>query len=620
MIDRYPVLDEVTRRPEALHTLDRSELDRLCAEIRAFLIEHIAKTGGHLASNLGIVEISVALALEFDPFSDRILYDVGHQCYVHKLLTGRREGFETLRTAGGMSGFPRPWESPADAFVAGHASGALSAAAGLARARTLGGKTHRVVAVVGDGALTGGMTMEALNDIGRGEEPVIVLLNDNAMAISQSVGGIADYLNRVRTRPSYYRFKTFVEKSVGKRFGGFLKRMKRRVKTLLLPQSFIEYLGFSYLGPVDGHDIGKLRDMISFAKLLNRPVVIHCLTVKGRGAEYAEQAPDRFHGAAAFDAFSGESLSRPSRSFSDVFGETVYALARENPAVCAITAAMTSGTGLTRFARDYPRRFFDVGIAEEHAVTMAAGLAKGGMTPVCAIYSTFLQRAYDQLLHDVCIDPVHVVFAVDRAGLVPGDGETHQGLFDVGFLGSAPGMTVYSPASLAELELVLRRAVCECTGPVAVRYPRGGEGACTFCDGEDLAVLPYEGKLPGTDAHPDATVVCYGILANEALAAAGTLAREGVRVRVVKLLRILPLPPLDAFADAPLVFAEEAAAAGSIGERALAYLAEKGLRVRARRLNTGARTLPCGDIPSLRRMCGLDERGIADAVRGLMEG
>ena len=251
---------------------------------------------------------------------------------------------------------------------------------------------------------------------------------------------------------------------------------------------------------------------------------------------------------------------------------------------------------------------------------MAAGLAKGGMTPVCAIYSTFLQRAYDQLLHDVCIDPVHVVFAVDRAGLVPGDGETHQGLFDVGFLGSAPGMTVYSPASLAELELVLRRAVCECTGPVAVRYPRGGEGACTFCDGEDLAVLPYEGKLPGTDAHPDATVVCYGILANEALAAAGTLAREGVRVRVVKLLRILPLPPLDAFADAPLVFAEESAAAGSIGERALAYLAEKGLRVRARRLNTGARTLPCGDIPSLRRMCGLDERGIADAVRGLMEG
>ncbi|MEA4823663.1 MAG: 1-deoxy-D-xylulose-5-phosphate synthase [Clostridiaceae bacterium] len=613
MINRYPVLDEVTRSADALARLDRAELSRLCAEIRAFLIENIAKTGGHLASNLGIVEISVALALEFDPYRDRILYDVGHQCYVHKLLTGRREGFETLRTTGGMSGFPRPWESTADPFVAGHASNALSAAAGLARARTLDRADHRVVAVVGDGALTGGMTMEALNDIGRGEEPLIVILNDNGMAISKSVGSIANYLNRIRTRPSYYRFKTFVERSVSKRFGGFLKRLKRHVKTLLLPASIIESLGFSYLGPVDGHDIAKLRDMISFAKLLNRPVVIHCVTVKGRGAEYAEQEPDRYHGAPAFDAFSGAVLTPKRVGFSDVFGETMCALARDNRKLCAITAAMPTGTGLAGFAHDFPARFFDVGIAEQHAVTMAAGLAKGGYTPVCAIYSTFLQRAYDQILHDVCIDPVHVVFAIDRAGLVPGDGETHQGLFDVSYLAAAPGMTVYAPSNLDELSLTLRRAILAHTGPIAVRYPRGSEGECRFCDGADAAVIA--GEDGGT---PDATIVCYGTLANEALLAAASLACEGKRVRVVKILRILPIPPLAAYADAPMVFAEEAARTGSIGERVLAKFAEEGICVRAKRLDAGERFLPCGDLGSLRRMCGLDAESIADAVRGLL--
>ena len=607
---KYPLLDAVCGSRGALAALDPADLDRLCAEIRAFLTENLARTGGHLASNLGIVEISVALALEFDPFRDRILYDVGHQCYVHKLLTGRMKGFENLRGWGGMPGFPRPRESEADPFVAGHASNALSAAAGLARARTIRGQTHSVVAVVGDGAVAGGMAMEALNDIGRSEEPILVILNDNAMAISGSVGGIAEHLNSVRTRPWYYRVKTFVKRNAGKRFGGFLKRMKRRVKTLLLPASVIESLGFSYLGPVDGHDIAKLRELISFAKLLNRPTVIHCITKKGCGVPYAEQEPDRFHGASAFDALSGEPLSPKKETFSDVFGRTLCRMAREDGRICAVTAAMPTGTGLSGFAEAYPRRFFDVGIAEEHAVTLTAGLAKGGLLPVCAIYSTFLQRAYDQLLHDVCIDPVHAVFAVDRAGLVPSDGETHQGIFDVSFLSDMPGMTVYAPANYAELELTLRRALYEHTGPVALRWPRGTQGECDFCDGADAAVLQ------DTDGTPDATVVCYGVLADEALAAAELLAAEGLRIRVVKLLRIVPLPSLEVWTDAPLLFAEEAVQAGSVGERAAAALAGKSVRIGC--ANLGAAFPPCGDVKSLRHAFGLDAEGLAAALRRLI--
>ncbi len=609
-VERDTELNRVLRDSSVLGTLNDRELERLCEQIRTFLIEHIARTGGHLASNLGVVEISVALALEFDPFRDRILYDVGHQCYVHKLLTGRAEGFGTLRTYGGMSGFPRPWESAADPVVAGHASSALSAAAGLARARTLRHETHRIVTVIGDASVAGGMAMEALNDIGRSEEPLIVILNDNAMAISRSVGGVAEHLNRLRTRPGYYRFKTFLERKVGRRFAAFLKRIKDRIKTLVLPTSLFENMGFTYLGPVDGHNIRELRRMISFAKLLNRPVVIHCLTVKGCGAEYAEHDPDRFHGASAFDAQSGRALSPHHRTFSDALGENLRALARTDAGLCAVTAAMPSGTGLSSFAQEYPERFFDVGIAEEHAVTMSAGLARGGMTPVCAVYSTFLQRAYDQILHDVCIDPVHVVFAVDRAGLVPGDGETHQGLFDVALLGDMPGMTVYAPANFAELELVLRRALYEHTGPVALRYPRGCPGECTFCDGRDAGVL----RDP---EHPQATLVCGGILVNEALGAAELLAREGVEVRVVKLLRLCPLPDLTAWTDVPMLVAEEAAAAGGIGERAAAAL--QGCGIRMGFANTGDAFPPCGDVPSLRERFGLDAQSLAAALRALTE-
>jgi len=612
----YPLLEGITESPERLKSLSESELKVLCAEIRTFLIQSISRTGGHLASNLGIVEISTALALEFDLFHDRILYDVGHQCYVHKLLTGRKAGFEHLRQFGGMSGFPKPSESNADPFVAGHASTALSLAAGFARARTLLHDDRYVVAVVGDAALTGGMSLEALNDIGRSEEPVIVLLNDNAMAISRSVGAMAEHLTLLRTKPGYFKLKTLVKSHTGKHFSGFLKRFKTRVRSLVLPTSILEEMGFTYLGPVNGHDIEKIRSLLSFAKLLARPVIIHCVTTKGCGSEYAEQNPCRYHGASAFDAASGVALKAPVRGFSAVFGDTLTSMARSDPKICAITAAMEDGTGLTPFARAWPERFFDVGIAEQHAVGLAAGLAKAGMTPVCAIYSTFLQRAYDQILHDVCLDPVHVVFAVDRAGIVPGDGETHQGIFDVMYLCGAPGMKVFAPASLAELDTALRRCIQQETGPCAVRYPRGTAGAYQARlsdDNEDCTVL-----REFSENRIDAVIITYGTMVNEAISAAKLLQEQGIAVCIVKLFVLSPLPDLSRFAGLPTVIAEDVVEAGCVGQRLFADFAARGLPVHGKLCNIGSRYLPCGTVPELRRLCGLDAAALADAVRKLL--
>ncbi len=645
-VSASPLLDKLTGAPGELACFSYDQLNALCAEIRAFLVDSVSRTGGHLASNLGIVEISVALQLEFDPFRDRILYDVGHQSYVHKLLTGRREGFSVLRQYGGMAGFPRPWESPADPVVAGHASAAISAASGIARARTLLHDDYHVVAVVGDGALSGGMALEALNDIGRSDEPVIVVLNDNAKSISDSVGAIADYLTRIRTRPSYYRFKTFVQRVVGERFGGFLRRLKNRVKTLLLPTSIIEALGFSYLGPVDGHDIRRVRELLAFAKLLNKPVVIHCVTVKGRGCAYAERDPGRFHGAAAFDSGLGREVKTRQMGFSDVFGETLTQFARKDARICAVTAAMPSGTGLTQFSREFPTRFFDVGIAEQHAVTMSAGLAKAGMLPVCAVYSTFLQRAYDQIIHDVAIEGLHVVFGVDRAGLVGEDGETHQGVFDVQYLTGIPGLTLYAPASCAELRTVLRRALCGCTGPVALRYPKGTDGIYQDNHPEDVYILrdsfpdgaaethgtvktvSHGGSVSGTRcagsstgviSHGDSvTLLSYGGMINEVLGAADVLTREGIPVRVVKLLTLKPLPDVTPYLRGALVIVEDVVPCGSVGEAVLSRLALAGMPIRARHLHTGDGFVPCGSVAKLREVLGIDAAGIAKAARELL--
>ncbi len=523
-----------------LIALSEKERRELCVQIRQFLISNISKTGGHLASNLGVVELSVALETVFNTEKDRLVFDVGHQSYIHKLLTGRQADFAQLRQLGGIAGFPKPSESVTDAFVAGHASNSVSIALGMARARTLMGEDYDVVTVIGDGAATGGMAYEGLNDAADSGEPMVVILNDNEMSIDRNVGGLAQHLSRMRTKGRYLgmkdRYRGFIVKLPG---GKFIYRttrwIKERIKRTLLPTTIFENMGFTYLGPVDGHDLDSLMSLLQYAKDLRRPVLVHVLTQKGRGYKYAESSPSQFHGIGKFDPESGLIPESGKTTFSNAFGEKLTELAAENSKICAITAAMPSGTGLLKFRDEFPDRLFDVGIAEEHAVSMAGGLAKQGMIPVVAIYSTFLQRAYDQLLQDISILKLHVVFAVDRAGLVGEDGETHHGVFDVGFLRQAPGMTVLAPASCAELQQMLESAVNDYTGPVAIRYPRGGDG--------DYSAAAFDASGIVTHRHGSScAIITYGTLINHALDAAAILSQQGIEAKVIRLTTLNPLP------------------------------------------------------------------------------
>ena len=430
------------------------EAEALCTRIRAGLIDSVSKTGGHLASNLGAVEITVALHRVFDFTRDRLVFDVGHQCYTHKILTGRADQMSSLRTFGGMSGFPKPVESCCDAFIAGHASNSVSVATGMARGRTLLGEDYYVIALIGDGALTGGLAYEGLSDAGNSGERMLVILNDNGMSITKNVGGIADHLARQRLKPQYLRFKKGYRKVTstvpgGKTLYRITHKIKKAVKETLLPCSFFEDMGFTYLGPVDGHDVKRLTGLLRYAKDIEGPVLLHVRTVKGNGYTPAERNPDQFHGVGRFCVQTGEPLSAGSPNFSSAFGSALCGLAEDDRRICAITAAMRDGSGLGDFSRRFPTRYFDVGIAEGHATAMAAGMAKQGLVPVFAVYSTFLQRSYDMLIHDVAIQGLHVVFAVDRAGLVGEDGETHHGVLDVACLDAVPGMTVLCPSSFA---------------------------------------------------------------------------------------------------------------------------------------------------------------------------
>ena len=454
------------------------EYDTLAEEIRQFLITKISQTGGHLASNLGVVELTMALHLCFDFPKDKVVWDVGHQSYTHKLLTGRKAGFDELRKYGGMSGFPKRKESDCDSFDTGHSSTSISAGIGLVAARDLRGGDEHVISVIGDGALTGGMAYEALNNASRLKKNFIIILNDNNMSIAENVGGVSEYLNGLRTNEAYTNFKTGVEQSLNRIPGGThlanqLKKTKSGIKQLFIPGMFFEDMGVTYLGPVDGHDIGKLQEVLKKAKKVKGAVLVHVLTKKGKGYLPAERHPSRFHGAEPFDIETGlPSKKRKKANYQDVFSTCMVKLGQRNKNVVAITAAMPDGTGLKRFKNIYQERFFDVGIAEEHAVTFAAGLAAGGMRPIFAVYSSFLQRAYDQVLHDVCIQNLPVVFAIDRAGLVGSDGETHQGIFDLSYLSSIPNMHIMAPKNKWELSDMLKFAV-EFDGPIALRYPRG---------------------------------------------------------------------------------------------------------------------------------------------------
>ena len=603
--------------PERLDGLSDSEAAELCRRLRVRLIDTVSRTGGHLASSLGTVELIVAIHRVFDTGRDRLVFDVGHQCYAHKILTGRNAAMETLRTFGGIAGFPKPVESPSDAFIAGHASNSVSVALGMARARTLQNENYQVLALIGDGALTGGLAYEGLSDAGDSGEPLIVILNDNGMSITRSVGGVAEHLARQRLKPQYLHFKKGYRKVMSVLpLGGHIYNVTHKVKTAiketLLPCSLFEDMGFTYLGPVDGHDVKRLTQLLSYARELKGPVLLHVRTVKGKGYTPAERNPDLFHGVGRFCVETGEPVHPTAPNFSAVFGQALCELAEKDPKICAITAAMQGGTGLNGFAQRFPERFFDVGIAEGHAAAMAAGMAKQGMTPVFAVYSTFLQRSYDMLLHDVALQGLHVVLAVDRAGLVGEDGETHHGLFDPAFLDTIPGMTVLCPASFAELRDMLEYAVYEVKGPVAIRYPRGGEGAYQDGAPRHPAVLLREGT--------DLTLVGCGTLVNELLDCADRLAADGIRAEVVKLNTITPLP-LELVARSVkktgrLLVAEESAEMGGIGQRIAAGLLAVGVPVQGLALaSTGRGFVTHGTIPQLRRLCGLDGESLYHRAR-----
>lgn len=605
------ILEKIQTRADLL-ALTNAEQGQLCREIRDFLVRHVSQTGGHLASNLGVVELTLAIERVFDTKKDRLVFDVGHQSYVHKLLTGRAEGFDHLRQFGGMSGFPDPAESMADAFIAGHASNAVSVALGMARARTLQKQNYSVIALVGDGALTGGLAYEGLNNAGASREPLIVILNDNGMSITPNVGAISRHLAKVRLRPDYLgfklRYRAFTAKIPGgKKLYDFTHKLKERFRRSVLGTNLFDSLGFTYLGPVDGHDIAKVEELLKIAKALQEPVLLHLITKKGKGYELAEKMPAAYHGVGKFDPARGASaVHQPC--FSDVFGQTLTELALENPRVCAITAAMRDGTGLKGFAETFSDRFFDVGIAEEHALSMACGMAKQGLVPAVAIYSTFLQRSFDMLLHDLALLQLHVVLGVDRAGLVGEDGKTHHGMFDVGYLRQVPGMKIYCPASFAELRSMLRQAVLEDTCPVAVRYPRGGEGQ-------------YRENTPDTLLRPgeSCTVITYGTTVNAVLEAAELAKQEGISVEILKLRTISPMDWAAIEASAKktghVLVVEECSNHGCAADEIFSHLARHGIQGRFCKQNLGAGFVCHGAMQDLYECTGLNANALLGKIR-----
>ena len=605
------ILEKIHTRADLLALTD-AEQAQLCREIRDFLVRHVSQTGGHLASNLGVVELTLAIERVFDTKKDRLVFDVGHQSYVHKLLTGRADGFDRLRKLGGLSGFPDPSESIADAFIAGHASNAVSVALGMARARTLEKQDYSVIAFVGDGALTGGLSYEGLNNAGASREPLIVILNDNGMSITPNVGAISRHLAKVRLRPDYLGFKLRYRAFTAKIPGGqklyqFTHKLKERFRRTLLGTNLFDSLGFTYLGPVDGHDIKKVEALLKTAKALHEPVLLHLITKKGKGYELAEKMPAAYHGVGKFDPARGtSSVHQPC--FSDVFGQTLTELALENPRICAITAAMRDGTGLKTFSEVCPDRFFDVGIAEEHALSMACGMAKQGLVPAVAIYSTFLQRAYDMLLHDLALLQLHVVLGVDRAGLVGEDGRTHHGMFDVGYLRQVPGLKIYCPASFAELRVMFREAVLTDTCPVAVRYPRGGEGA--YRENAEETRLKE-----GTSC----TVITYGTMINAVLEAAEAAEKDGLSAEILKLRTIAPIDWAAIEASCRktgrVLVVEETSDRGCVANDIFSHLAQANISCVCAKQNLGASFIGHGAMQDLYELTGLNANALLGRIR-----
>lgn len=601
---------------EDLLPLSEEERNQLCREIREFLISNVSKTGGHLAGNLGAVELSVAIETVFNTQVDRLVFDVGHQSYVHKLLTGRQADFARLRQYGGIAGFPKPSESITDAFVAGHASSSVSIALGMARARTLQNQDYHVVALLGDGAATGGMIYEGMNDAAVSGEPMVIILNDNEMSIGKNVGGLSRHLSRIRSSENYLDAKRIYRRILKAIPGGngiyrVTSKLKNRVKRLLLQTTIFENMGFTYLGPADGHDLPGLISLLTSAKELNEPVLVHVVTKKGHGYRFAEEDPAKFHGIGKFNPETGITLSPKVKTFSDSFGETMIELAQKHDKLCAITAAMPAGTGLLNFQKQFPKRTFDVGIAEEHAISMAGGLAKQGMIPVVALYSTFLQRGYDQIMQDIALQQLHVVLAIDRAGVVGDDGPTHHGVFDIGFLRQVPGMTILNPVSLAEQQTMLRWAVEECTGPVAIRYPRGTEGIYTASDWQGTEGPLVKCHRQGSGV----TLITYGSMLENVMEAAKLLSQQGIEATVLRLLSVTNFRPEElaaAMADCRCAIVVEEVCTGSGIREDLAWKLRKLLpECRFVGMDLGRDFVPHGSQKELFKHCGLDAASIA---------
>ena len=572
-----------------------------------------------MSSNLGVVELTVALETVFDTSVDRLVFDVGHQSYVHKMLTGRQADFSSLRQFGGMAGFPKPAESETDAFVAGHASSSVSIALGMARARTMQNASYHVVALMGDGAATGGMAYEGLSDAAVSKEPIIVVLNDNALSIDQNVGGMASHLRQLRSKEKYWGMKRSYRKFVLKLPGGrhiyrFTHNVKDRIRRMLVPTTIFESMGFTYLGPVDGHDTEQLITLLKIAKDMRCPVLIHAMTQKGRGYVHSEEHPKLFHGIGKFDPASGEPYRKSGPTFSDAFGSTMLSLAKENPKICAITAAMPGGTGLLEFKKQYPNRLFDVGIAEEHAMSMAGGLAKQGMKPVIALYSTFLQRTYDMVLQDICMLNLPVILAIDRAGLVGEDGETHHGIYDIGFLRHAPGMKILCPASLQESEDMFRWAANYATGPVAIRYPRGGNGKYTdssWSDQPEQVCIHRKGK--------DLTILSYGRIINNVMEAAEILSKQGIEATVLRLTQINPIQIEKVISHIPasnlLFTVEEVAGNCGIKEQLAYQLLHADTAYRVYGVDLGNCYVQHGSVEKLYDHYGLSPQKLAQKIK-----
>ena len=604
-----------------LRRLNINEKKFLAQEIREYIIDVVSKNGGHLASNLGIVELTLAIHNVFDLKKDKVVWDVGHQAYVHKILTGRKEQLKTLRKLDGLAGFPKTSESETDCFNTGHSSTSISAAMGMAKARDLKKENHSVIAVIGDGALTGGMALEALNHVGSSRTNMIVILNDNEMSISKNIGGINKLLTRLRAKRRYtvsnQKGRKIIEKIpvIGRLTVKAVKRIKKSIKQLIIPKMYFEEIGFKYLGPVDGHNLEDLEYILSRAKELDEPVLIHVLTKKGKGYKPAEDNPDKFHGTGPFNIETGESTKKKSKDYSKAFGEKLIELAEKNDRIVAITAAMRDGTGLKDFSTKYPERFFDVGIAEQHALTFAAGLAKEGMIPFVPIYSSFYQRAYDQVIHDICIQKIPVIMCVDRAGCVGNDGETHQGLYDMAFFRLIPNITIMAPKDFEELTKMMKFAI-ELKAPVVIRYPRGGESDIKFDKHEELEL----GKAEVLKEGQDVTIIGIGKMTAMAMKVANELEKDDINAEVINARFLKPLDEskiTESISNTKFVITiEDGTEIGGLGSSIKELIINKKLEdVKIKCFAYPDEFIKHGSVSELEELYGLDYKNIVNYIK-----